>query len=333
MSVEEGQVIDCQSQVQKSRIVKSQFKFQVTHHQLQVNGTMPAATVDHSQRICEVWANNLEEELKRIRHVIRKYNYIAMDTEFPGVVARPIGEFRSNADYQYQLLRCNVDLLKIIQLGLTFMNEQGEYPPGRPRGSLILNSTSRKTSSAFILEDMYAQDSIELLTTSGIQFKKHEDEGIETLYFAELLMTSGVVLCDGVKWLSFHSGYDFGYLIKILSNANLPEEEVDFFEILRLYFPVIYDVKYLMKSCKNLKGGLQEVAEQLELERIGPQHQAGSDSLLTGMAFFKMREMFFEDHIDDAKYCGHLYGLGSGSAYVQNGTGNAYEEEANKQQS
>ncbi len=53
-------------------------------------------------------------------------------------------------------------------------------------------------------EDMYAQDSIELLTTSGIQFKKHEDEGIETLYFAELLMTSGVVLCDGVKWLSFH---------------------------------------------------------------------------------------------------------------------------------
>lgn len=49
------------------------------------------------------------------------------------------------------------------------------------------------------------------------------------------------------------SGYDFGYLIKILSNGNLPEEEVDFFEILRLYFPVIYDVKYLMKSCKNLK--------------------------------------------------------------------------------
>lgn len=142
----------------------------------------------------------------------------------------------------------------------------------------------------------------------------------------------------GVSWVSpvcVHSGYDFGYLIKILSNGNLPEEEVDFFEILRLYFPVIYDVKYLMKSCKNLKvfrrwswteclmfycfkyadltllwlsvftvnsdpdwltvlcfqGGLQEVAEQLELERIGPQHQAGSDSLLTGMAFFKMREV------------------------------------------
>lgn len=50
-----------------------------------------------------------------------------------------------------------------------------------------------------------------------------------------------------------NSGYDFGYLIKILSNSKLPEEEVDFFEILRLFFPIIYDVKYLMKSCKNLK--------------------------------------------------------------------------------
>ncbi|XP_059919625.1 CCR4-NOT transcription complex subunit 7 isoform X3 [Gadus macrocephalus] len=160
------------------------------------SGTMPAATVDHSQRICEVWANNLDEELKRIRHVIRKYNYIAMDTEFPGVVARPIGEFRSNAGYQYQLLRCNVDLLKIIQLGLTFMNEEGEYPPG--------TSTWQFNFRFNLTEDMYAQDSIELLTTSGIQFKKHEDEGIDTLYFAELLMTSGVVLCEGVKWLSFH---------------------------------------------------------------------------------------------------------------------------------
>lgn len=54
---------------------------------------------------------------------------------------------------------------------------------------------------------------------------------------------------------------------------------------------------------------MQEVAEQLEIRRIGPQHQAGSDSLLTGMAFFKMREMFFEDNIDNDKYSGHLFGL------------------------
>lgn len=49
------------------------------------------------------------------------------------------------------------------------------------------------------------------------------------------------------------SGYDFGYLVKLLTDARLPEEEHDFFQILNLFFPAIYDVKYLMKSCKNLK--------------------------------------------------------------------------------
>nr|XP_035145273.1 CCR4-NOT transcription complex subunit 8 isoform X2 [Callithrix jacchus] len=167
-------------------------------------------------------------------------------------------------------------------------------------------------------EDMYSQDSIDLLANSGLQFQKHEEEGIDTLHFAELLMTSGVVLCDNVKWLSFHSGYDFGYMVKLLTDSRLPEEEHEFFHILNLFFPSIYDVKYLMKSCKNLKGGLQEVADQLDLQRIGRQHQAGSDSLLTGMAFFRMKELFFEDSIDDAKYCGRLYGLGTGVAQKQN---------------
>lgn len=110
------------------------------------------------------------------------------------------------------------------------------------------------------------------------------------------------------------SGYDFGYLLKILTNNNLPGEESEFFDLIKIFFPNIYDVKYLMKSCKNLKvscfttwkysdfslinsslfaskGGLQEVAQQLEIERIGLQHQAGSDSLLTGQLFFKMREV------------------------------------------
>lgn len=40
-------------------------------------------------------------------------------------------------------------------------------------------------------EDMYAQDSIDLLQNSGLQFREHEEHGIEPLEFAELLMSSG----------------------------------------------------------------------------------------------------------------------------------------------
>lgn len=65
----------------------------------------------------------------------------------------------------------------------------------------------------------------------------------------------------------FSSGYDFGYLLKLLTDQALPAEETEFFELLRLYFPKIYDVKYLMKSCKSLKGGLQEVSEILEVRK------------------------------------------------------------------
>lgn len=52
---------------------------------------------------------------------------------------------------------------------------------------------------------MYAPDSIELLKNSGIDFKRNEEEGIDVEYFGELLITSGLVLFDHVKWVSFHS--------------------------------------------------------------------------------------------------------------------------------
>lgn len=101
-------------------------------------------------RIREVWAPNLEAEMRNIRGLIEKYPYVAMvclyynhcsasrtpesslmivqDTEFPGVVARPIGTFKTSSDYHYQTMRCNVDLLKIIQVGLTLADEDGVYP-------------------------------------------------------------------------------------------------------------------------------------------------------------------------------------------------------------
>ena len=51
----------------------------------------------------------------------------------------------------------------------------------------------------------------------------------------------------------------------MLTAEDLPSQESEFFELLKIYFPNIYDVKYLMKSCKSLKGGLQEVSELLEV--------------------------------------------------------------------
>lgn len=54
----------------------------------------------------------------------------------------------------------------------------------------------------------------------------------------------------------------------MLTGKLLPDAENEFFELLKIFFPTIYDVKYLMKSCKNLKGGLEEVAKQLEVRTV-----------------------------------------------------------------
>ncbi|MCD7471011.1 CCR4-NOT transcription complex subunit 8 [Datura stramonium] len=98
-----------------------------------------------------------------------------MDTEFPGVVIRPVGNFKNSNDYHYQTLKDNVDMLKL----------------------------------------------------------------------------------------------------------DLPDTQAGFFTLINVFFPVIFDIKHLMKFCNSLHGGLNKLAELLEVERVGICHQAGSDSLLT----------------------------------------------------
>lgn len=65
--------------------------------------------------------------------------------------------------------------------------------------------------------DMYAQDSIDLLRNAGINFKETTTRGIDVHMFGEVLITSGLVLNDEVRWISFHGGYDFGYLTKVIN--------------------------------------------------------------------------------------------------------------------
>lgn len=92
-------------------------------------------------------------------------------------------------------------------------------------------------------DDAYAEDSIELLKASGIDFDKFEKEGIDIRYFGEVLMMSGLVMNKDIKWASFHSSYDFGYLLKTLIGGELPPTEEGFMDLLHIYFPNVYDIK------------------------------------------------------------------------------------------
>ncbi|GAM34959.1 hypothetical protein TCE0_015r02889 [Talaromyces pinophilus] len=290
-------------------------------------------------RIRDVWKHNLAQEMAVLRRLVERYPYISMDTEFPGIVARPMGAFTTKADYHYQTLRCNVDLLKMIQLGITLFSPEGELPPATPTevngqgyaGNYGPAPCTWQFNFRFSLEeDMYAQDSTSMLAKAGIDFSMHEKNGIDPVEFGALLMSSGLVLLDDVHWISFHSGYDFGYLMKIMLCKPLPEDEEEFHKLLRIFFPSLYDIKYLMKHAgrnqtandspltpaalqviNNLgqKSGLQDIADELGVKRVGIAHQAGSDSLVTGEIYWKMRQIVFNGTIDESKYSGQVWGL------------------------
>lgn len=234
-----------------------------------------------------------------------------------------MGNFKSSSEYHFQTLRVNVDVLKIIQLGVTFSDENGTLAEPCSTWQFNFKFNLRYVTHLIVSTDMYAQDSIELLTRSGISFKKFSDMGIEAERFGEIFTTSGVVFSENVKWISFHSGYDFGYLLAVLTGMQIPAEEHEFFELLNICFPRLYDIKHLMKGCKDLKGGLSDVADALGVKRIGPQHQAGSDSLLTSMTFFKLRQVYFDNVVDDDKYMNIIYGLSSSRTFTPhvNGAG------------
>jgi CCR4-NOT transcription complex subunit 7/8 len=312
-------------------------------------GEQGARSMANKGRIREVWKGNLHEEMAILRQLVDKYSYIAMDTEFPGLVARPMGAFREKSDYHYQCLRCNVDLLKIIQIGITLFSEEGETPPARPQssdsgidmnmpgsrkygGNLVPFPCAWQFNFKFSLkDDMYSQVSIEALQQAGVDFQSLERDGIEPEEFAALLISSGLVCDEDVHWVSFHGGYDFGYLAKLLLCRPLPDDEVEFDMLMKKFFPSIYDIKYLMKyaikqhtmgqltpldaaSAEVLakfeqKSGLENIAETFKIKRQGAAHQAGSDSLLTGKVFFHMRERIFNNEIND-DHLGKVWGLG-----------------------
>ena len=59
--------------------------------------------------------------------------------------------------------------------------------------------------------------------------------------------------------LLFRAFSGFG---KLLTIESLPTTE-DAFSLLKIWFPTVYDIKSLMRAPKALKGGLQEVADNL----------------------------------------------------------------------
>ena len=102
------------------------------------------------------------------------------------------------------------------------------------------------------------------------------------------------------------------FLISFILSLALPTNEHTFLELLTMYFPNIFDVKTMMNAA-DMHGGLSKLGDDLKLERIGTQHTAGSDALLTSNTYFAMVEQHFGgfENFDKERFRGDPYGLSS----------------------
>jgi hypothetical protein len=130
-------------------------------------------------------------------------------------------------------------------------------------------------------------------------------------------MTSGLLLNDDIYWISFHGVYDFAYLLRVATNLNLPENDTLFFDILKVYFPHYYDIRYLVRYTENFRGSLSKLGQELNVPRVGTQHQAGSDSLITSEIFNKLRSEFISGDLLLADK-NVLFGIGVGDESEHN---------------
>ena len=89
----------------------------------------------------------------------------------------------------------------------------------------------------------------------------------------------------------------------------------EFLKMLDCYFVNYYDCKEVKREI-DLQGGLVKVARDLDVDRIGTMHQAGSDAFVTSKVFFKLRSKLkqiwlaeSEQKIEE-RFKGKIYGIG-----------------------
>ncbi|XP_068651824.1 probable CCR4-associated factor 1 homolog 11 [Aristolochia californica] len=252
-----------------------------------------------------VWAQNVVSEFELIKSLLPRFHCVSMDTEFPGFVFEsPSVRERNQPHVQYQVLKLNVDALKLIQLGLTLCDADGNLPH---LGTKCCYVWEFNFSDFDVSSSLHDPSAISMLKENGIDFERNKREGISSLFFAQLMFSSGLVGNRSVHWVSFHGSYDFGFLVKILTHTKLPDNLSDFMGLLTALFgSSLFDVKYIC-SRRKLYGGLERLATLLEVEReAGHAHQAGSDSLLTCRTFVKMLQKY---ELEPWRFAGIVYGL------------------------
>lgn len=106
-------------------------------------------------------------------------------------------------------------------------------------------------------------------------------------------MTSGLILNPNVTWVSYNSLFDYGYLMRIITNSPLPIAEPTpdspdtplyskFLSTLEFYLKRYFDLKAIVNTKPEApKFQLKVLAQVVGFPALSPQNQSGSNAMLT----------------------------------------------------
>ncbi|KAL1074840.1 hypothetical protein V6Z11_D11G317200 [Gossypium hirsutum] len=185
----------------------------------------------------QVFAEDLDSELLMIKEAILRHPFVSIDTEFSGTIIKPSEQVirEGNPIINYHYMKLNVDVLQIIQLGLS-LSDAREF----------------NFRDFDVNRDCYASDLIKLLKRQGIDFEKNKEKGIDSKDSAKKFWDYVLLFnCYGLKsisWITFHGTYNFGFMLKILTQSPLPLHLHSFVHQLAYFFGYnIFDLKHTFK--------------------------------------------------------------------------------------
>ncbi len=117
----------------------------------------------------EVYAHNMEQALREIDALVTfgQHNFIALDTEFPGVVSAS-----SDGQSGYDRVRNNVALTQLVQLGLSVFNADG--------------LCAKTYQFNFCYDGVFNPASLQMLRDAGIDLDLNLTYGIDHRAFAAM---------------------------------------------------------------------------------------------------------------------------------------------------
>ncbi|CAE8609847.1 unnamed protein product, partial [Polarella glacialis] len=226
--------------------------------------------------IVDVWSWNFDAEFGELLAAVSACGdnaLLALDTEFPGFLREERKSATRSA--RYDALRENCGRLKPIQIGISVASSDGTL-----MGTWSFNL-------AFDLSvDMHTEESVAFLSAAGLDFPRLAAEGIDLATVGRRLASCPLVGSGGRQpcWVTFQGWYDFGYILRLITNWPLPQDVSDFDEMLATFFPQRYELRDEMPH-----GSLDTLLHKFGVERFGTPHTAGSDALATLELFLKVR--------------------------------------------